>query len=78
MPPTRDAPLATGVLTAFRLPGRVVDMVAVPGAWSHRVYRLATDRSTYAVKQLRNPWNDPRWQDWLAAAWQFEQRAWHG
>lgn len=70
------APNPSAVLAAFRVPGRVVDMVALPNAWSNRVYRLTTDRhQRFAVKELRNPWKDPRWRDWLDAAWDYEQRA---
>ena len=71
-----DAPLPRAVLSSFGLPGRVTDMVPVPGAWSNRLYRLTTDRGAYAVKQMLNPWRDPLWRDWLEAAWQFEQLAW--
>lgn len=70
------APDPSAVLAAFRVPGRAVDMVAVPNAWSNRVYRLTTDRhQRFAVKELRNPWDDPDWRDWLDAAWDYEQRA---
>ncbi|WP_166349536.1 aminoglycoside phosphotransferase family protein [Phytoactinopolyspora limicola] len=68
-------PDAVSVLAAFGLAGRVVDLTPVSGAWSNRVYRLTTSRGVYAVKQMRNPWRLPRWQDWLDAAWRFEQRA---
>jgi Ser/Thr protein kinase RdoA (MazF antagonist) len=63
------------VLAAFSLPGRPEAMDAVAGAWSNRVYRLATTHGCYALKQLRNPWGDPRWQEWLDAAFRFEQQA---
>lgn len=71
-----DVPEPSATLAAFGLSGRVFDMVAVAGAWSNRVYRLDTDRGCYAVKELRNAWGDPRWRDWLQAAWAFEQAAW--
>jgi hypothetical protein len=29
----------------------------------------------YAVKEMRNPWADPHWQQWLAESWDFEQQA---
>lgn len=29
----------------------------------------------FAVKELRNPWNDSRWLEWLDAAWAFELAA---
>jgi Ser/Thr protein kinase RdoA (MazF antagonist) len=69
------APSPAAVLAAFGVRGRPTAMVPVPGAWSNRVYRLTTDRGSYAVKELRNPWREPRWLDWLNAAWQFEQAA---
>lgn len=47
----------------------------MPGAWSNRVFRLRTDEGLYAVKELRNPWADPGWRQWLHAAWTFEQLA---
>ncbi|WP_205856015.1 phosphotransferase, partial [Phytoactinopolyspora endophytica] len=69
-----DAPAPAVVLAAFGLSGTAVEMSPVSGAWSNRVYRLNTDSASYAVKQMRNPWRDPRWRDWLDAAWEFEQR----
>lgn len=68
-----DAPDPAAVLAAFALPGDAVEMVPTSGAWSNRVYRLATDRGDFAVKELRNPWADPGWLEWLDAAWRFEQ-----
>lgn len=68
-------PSPAEVLAAFGVSGRARGMVPVPGAWSNRVYRLTTDRGSYAVKQLRNPWRAPRWLDRLAEAWRFEQAA---
>jgi hypothetical protein len=71
-----DAPSPRLVARSFGVPGEVIDMAAAPRAWSNRLYQLTTDRAAYAVKQLRNPWREHRWRDWLAAAWQFEQVAW--
>lgn len=70
-----EAPRPDAVLAAFGLKGTAVDMARVGRAWSNRVYRLTTDDSSFAVKQLRNPWDDPRWRQWLAEAWRFERRA---
>lgn len=66
------APVAAAVLAAFGLPGQVLGLAQVDGAWSNQVYRLVTTSGVFAVKHLRNPWADARWQDWLAAAWEFE------
>lgn len=62
-------------MDAFGLPGPVVSMTAVAGAWSNRLYCLETARGAFAVKEMCNPWRDPRWQEWLAEAWSFELRA---
>jgi Ser/Thr protein kinase RdoA (MazF antagonist) len=72
---TDQPPEPAAVLAAFKLPGRVVDMVEVIGAWSNRVYRLTTDTNRYAVKQMLSSWGDTGWQGWLDVAWRFEQRA---
>ena len=63
------------VLAAFGIGGRAVTMTPVGGAWSNDLYRLQATTGTFAVKELRNPWRDPGWLDWLAAAWEFEQLA---
>jgi Ser/Thr protein kinase RdoA (MazF antagonist) len=63
------------VLRTFALGREVVSMEPVPGAWSNRVYRLTTDTGQFAVKQLLNPWRDPRWAEWLDEAWRFERAA---
>ncbi|HEY1675153.1 MAG TPA: aminoglycoside phosphotransferase family protein [Streptosporangiaceae bacterium] len=70
-----DAPDPTAVIEAFGLPGPVTGWEPVGGAWSNRVYRLDAGGRRYAVKEMRNPWGDPRWQEWLAEAWSFEQQA---
>jgi aminoglycoside phosphotransferase (APT) family kinase protein len=69
------APAPEAISAAFGLPGSVLSMTAVAGAWSNRVYRLETSQATFAVKEMRNPWADERWQEWLAEAWNFERRA---
>lgn len=63
------------MLAAFGLPGPVRAMVRVPGAWSNRVWRLTTGSAAYAVKQLLNPFGEPRWRERLAEAWSYEQIA---
>jgi aminoglycoside phosphotransferase (APT) family kinase protein len=63
------------VAEAFGLPGPVTGWEPVGGAWSNRVYRLDAGGRRYAVKEMRNPWAEPRWQEWLAESWSFEQRA---
>ena len=72
---TTDGPDPAAVIKAFGLPGPVTGWEAVGGAWSNRVYRLDAGGRRYAVKEMRNPWAEPRWQEWLAEAWSFEQRA---
>ena len=70
-----DSPDPAAVLAAFGLEGPVTDWAAVGGAWSNRVFRLTAAGRRFAVKEMRNPWADPRWQDWLSASWSFEQHA---
>jgi hypothetical protein len=69
-----DAPDPAAVIEAFGLLGPVTGWEPVGGAWSNRVYRLDAGGRRYTVKELRNPWAEPRWQEWLAAAWSFEQQ----
>jgi aminoglycoside phosphotransferase (APT) family kinase protein len=57
------------------LQGPATEWAPVGGAWSNRVYRLTGAGRRFAVKEMRNPWADPRWQEWLTASWSFEQRA---
>jgi Ser/Thr protein kinase RdoA (MazF antagonist) len=73
--PDRDAPDPAAVIAAFGLHGPVTDWTAVGGAWSNRVYRLDAGGRRFAVKEMRNPWADPHWQQWLAESWVFELRA---
>jgi Ser/Thr protein kinase RdoA (MazF antagonist) len=68
-------PVPAAVLAAFGIRGRVLSVTAVGGAWSNQVYRLEATTGTFALKELRNPWQDPGWLKWLAAAWDFEQLA---
>lgn len=70
-----DSPDPAAVIAAFRLQVPVTAYAAVGGAWSNRVYRLDAGKRRYALKELRNPWADSRWQRWLAESWSFEQRA---
>jgi Ser/Thr protein kinase RdoA (MazF antagonist) len=72
---TTDAPDPVTVIEAFGLDGPVTGWEPVGGAWSNRVYRLDAGGRRYAVKEMRNPWAEPRWQEWLAESWSFEQRA---
>jgi Ser/Thr protein kinase RdoA (MazF antagonist) len=53
----------------------VVASQGISGGWSNRVWRLATTQGTYAVKELRNAWGEPRWLEWLAEGWRVEQAA---
>lgn len=70
-----DALDPAAVLAAFGLPGPVTAWDVVSRAWSNRVYRLTAGGHRFAVKEMRNPWSDARWQQWLAESWSFEQRA---
>lgn len=69
------APDPHAVLAAFGLPGEVTAYAEVSGGWSNRVRRLSTTHGDLAVKELRNAWGEPRWQDWLAEGWRVEQAA---
>lgn len=62
------------VLAAFGLDGPATSMTEVGGAWSNQVFRLEAGGGVFAVKRMRNPWRIPRWEEWLAEAWEFELR----
>lgn len=70
-----DAPTPNSVVAAFDFPAPARRMTPVPGAGSNRVYRLDAGGQAFAVKELRNPWADPRWREWLDDAWHLEQHA---
>ncbi len=74
-PNLSSTPDPAAVLAAFGIAGRVSEFIPVVGGWSNRIYRLATGSGAFAVKQMLNPWQEPRWQDWLASAWEFERLA---
>jgi Ser/Thr protein kinase RdoA (MazF antagonist) len=63
------------VLCAFGLGGPATGMTAVGGAWSNRVFRLEAGGGVFALKEMRNPWRIPHWEEWLAQAWAFELSA---
>jgi len=67
-----DAPDPESVMTAFGLEGPLMAWTAVSGAWSNRVFRLEAGGRAFAVKEMRNPWGDARWEEWLAESWSFE------
>jgi aminoglycoside phosphotransferase (APT) family kinase protein len=73
--PDGDEPDPAAVVAAFGLPGPATGWTPVGGAWSNRVFRLEAAGRRYAVKEMRNPWADPHWQQWLAESWVFERRA---
>lgn len=75
MRPTAAALDPAAVLDAFGIHGRAVELAEVGGAWSNRVYRLTTQQSRFAVKEILNPWGDAGWRDWLEVAWRFELQA---
>lgn len=62
--------------TAFDLGHSVGEMSPVAGAFSHRMWRLATTSGSYAIKQFLNPWEQADWQDWLQVAAEFELTCW--
>jgi Ser/Thr protein kinase RdoA (MazF antagonist) len=62
----------SAVLAAFGLHGSVAGFTEVGGGWSNRVFRLETEDGAFAVKEVRNPWLLPDWEQWLAEAWAFE------
>ena len=70
-----DRPDPDQVLSVFGLEGSVQAVGSVAGAWSHRVYRFETTGGVFAVKEMRNPWGDAGWQEWLEEAWTFELAA---
>lgn len=59
-------PIPPAVVSAFGLPGPITAWCAVGGAWSNRVYQLGAGGRRFAVKEMRNPWADSHWQEWLA------------
>ena len=67
-----ELPDPASVISAFGLDGPVWQWTPVSGAWSNRVFRLDVGSQAFAVKQMRNPWDMPRWEEWLAEAWSFE------
>jgi len=69
--PDGDEPDPAAVVAAFGLPGPATGWDPVGGAWSNRVFRLEAAGRRYAVKEMRNPWADPHWEQWLAEAWGF-------
>lgn len=73
--PTRAAPSAAAVASAFGLGRPVAPLSPVGRVWSHSVYRLSTDHGDFAVKAMRNPWDAADWRGWLDAAWSFELTA---
>ena len=75
MAPDGDEPDPAAVLAAFGLAGPAAGWAPAGGAWSNRVFQLEAGGRRYAVKEMRNPWMEPYWQQWLAESWDFEQRA---
>ena len=70
-----DWPSARAVATLFALGDPIGPMAPVGRARSNRVFRVRTEGGTFAVKEMLNPWSDPRWEEDLEAAWAFELRA---
>ena len=70
-----DWPSGRAVAALFELGESIGPMATVPRAWSNRVFRLRTEAGTFAVKEMRNPWADDRWEEGLEAAWEVELAA---
>lgn len=70
-----DLQLLGRVLREFGIPDEVVSVDGVGRAWSNRVWSARTTHGHYAVKQLLNPWRDPRWREWLTESIDFERKA---
>ena len=70
-----DWPSGRAVAALFELGDPIGPMATVPGAWSNRVFRLRTEAGSFAVKEMRNPWADPRWEEGLESAWEVELAA---
>ncbi len=68
-------PATHAIVAAFGLGEHPGELLPVEGAWSNRLFRLAVGTEVFAVKELRNPWGNPRWLEWLDAAWAFEVAA---
>jgi aminoglycoside phosphotransferase (APT) family kinase protein len=69
-----DAPIER-VLHSFGVPGELVEVHQLGGAWSNRVWSVRTTTHQYAVKELLNPWQDPHWREWLDESIAFERKA---
>lgn len=70
-----DWPSGRAVATLFEMGEPIGPMTTVAGAWSNRVFRLRTEAGVFAVKEMRNTWGDPRWEESLEAAWPVELAA---
>lgn len=68
-------PSARAVVATFGSDGIGARWPPISGAWSNRLFRLVVGTEAFAVKELRNPRSDPRWSEWLDAAWSFELAA---
>ncbi len=66
---------AQDVAEVFGLGQARAELRAVPGGHVHRMWRLDTDRGSYAVKEM-NRQDNPEWMPWLQAAWRLELAAW--
>lgn len=68
----RGAPDARTVAAVFDL-GRVSEpLLAVAGGWSHRLWRLSTDRGRFALKELNRDFDDPEYLDRYESACRVE------
>lgn len=63
------------VALAFGLRAENLDLEPVSRAWSNRVFKLSAGGEQFALKELRNAWDNPRWQDWTDVSFEFERQA---
>ena len=70
-------PLDPGTVAGvFDLGMPVGPLRPVTGGWSNRMWRLDTNRGSFAVKEFNRFWDSPVWLPWLEQAWEVERTAW--
>lgn len=68
-------PDALAVCDAFGLGTPIGTMTAVAGGLSHRMWRLASSRGDFAVKELNRNFDDPGYMPWFERAFAVEMAA---
>lgn len=68
-------PLAQAICDAFQLGTPRGPLEPVPGGLSHLVWRLASTRGVFAVKQLNRDWGSPNYVEWYERAFGLEMAA---